>query len=126
MTSDVLALLIRIAVVLFALAWTADAAERCVPPRDDTGKILRSRAAIRHYRRLNPCPATGKVTGACRGYVIDHVWPLCACGRDHASNMAWMRDDQAKVKDQWERELCRAHRSPERETGDDSDERIER
>ncbi len=120
MTADLLALLIRLAFLILMLAIVAEGAEGCVPPRDAAGKILRSQAAVRQYRRVNPCPATGKTTGACPGYVVDHVWPLCACGRDHPSNMAWMRIDQAKVKDAWERDVCRDIRD---ETGDHQIER---
>jgi len=44
--------------------------------RAANGKIARSPAARRSFRSSHPCPATGKTSGACRGYVVDHVVPL--------------------------------------------------
>jgi hypothetical protein len=42
------------------------------------------------------------------GYVVDHIVPLCACGRDSVSNMQWQRRDSSLVKDKWELQMCRA------------------
>ncbi len=57
--------------------------------RDRTGRIARSSTAQTAFRKANPCPSTGKRTGPCRGYVIDHRVPLRRGGRDHPSNMLW-------------------------------------
>jgi hypothetical protein len=54
----------------------------------------------------DPCPANGKTRGACPGYVVDHIKPLCAGGRDHPSNMQWQTRAEAKVKDREERKMC--------------------
>jgi hypothetical protein len=35
-------------------------------------KNVRSASAKRNFQASNPCPATGKTTGSCKGYVIDH------------------------------------------------------
>jgi hypothetical protein len=53
------------------------AAPRTVPsgPRRRT---VRSRAARADFQREHPCPATGRTSGACHGYVVDHIQPL-AC-----------------------------------------------
>lgn len=67
----------------------------------------RSTAARHEFQRLNPCPATGARRGACRGWIIDHVVPLCAGGPDAPSNMQWQTVDDAKRKDVEERRLCR-------------------
>jgi hypothetical protein len=53
-----------------------------------------------------PCPATGDKSTACRGYVIDHVVPLCAGGEDTAKNMQWQTVYQAKKKNLRERAFC--------------------
>jgi len=53
-----------------------------------------------------PCPANGKTRGACPGYVVDHIKPLCAGGADHPSNMRWQTKGEAKKKDREERRLC--------------------
>jgi hypothetical protein len=68
-----------------------------------------------HQRALfvksHPCPATGKNKGACPGYVVDHIKPLCAGGADHPSNMQWQTREEAKIKDRRETEQCRRFRS---------------
>lgn len=67
----------------------------------------RSYRAKRDFRIENLCPATGEVRGACPGYVVDHVVPLCAGGPDAPSNMQWQTVDEAKLKDREERKACR-------------------
>lgn len=68
----------------------------------------------RHQRsafvKIHPCPATGKPRGPCPGYVVDHIKPLCAGGRDHPSNMQWQTVKEAKVKDRQERKMCKSRR----------------
>ena len=59
------------------------------------------------FTKMHPCPSTGKARGRCPGYVVDHVVPLCAGGRDHPSNMQWQTQEDAKKKDRIEREMCR-------------------
>jgi len=66
----------------------------------------RSAAARAEFKRQHPCPATGQARGACPGYVIDHVKPLCAGGADASSNMQWQTVDDAKAKDRAERAQC--------------------
>lgn len=70
---------------------------------------VRSRAVAREFQRLHPCPSTGLQTGACPGYVKDHMRPLCAGGADATWNMQWQTVEDAKVKDRWERAICRHH-----------------
>jgi len=41
------------------------------------------------FMKKHPCPANGNTRGACPGYVVDHIKPLCAGGADHPSNMQW-------------------------------------
>jgi hypothetical protein len=82
--------------------YTADA----LVTRDSHGKIKRSGAAKDAFKRENPCPATGKSTGSCPGYVIDHVNPLECGGADAPSNMQWQTVADGKAKDKAER-YCR-------------------
>lgn len=49
----------------------------------------RSGAQRGAFVRENPCPATGERRGACPGYVVDHIRPLCDGGLDHSGNMQW-------------------------------------
>src|SRR5213075_3108085 len=75
----------------------------------DAWAIARSKKAIHDFRKDHPCPATGKAKGACPGYVIDHVKPLCAGGPDRPANMQWQTVADAKKKDRLERQECRAN-----------------
>ena len=56
---------------------------------DHNGKIKRSQSAKRDFEHNQPCPSTGETSGACAGYVIDHVRPLKRGGADAPSNMTW-------------------------------------
>jgi hypothetical protein len=69
-------------------------------------RIVRSAAARRAFRKMNPCPGTGMVKGPCRGYVIDHIMPLACGGEDAPSNMQWQTAQEAKAKDAVERKNC--------------------
>ena len=86
----------RLATVLFALA-TVTAAHA-----DE-----RMRSTVDQFKRLNPCPSTGKNRGSCPGWVVDHIQPLCAGGRDRVANMQWQEKDSSKQKDRVELRLCR-------------------
>jgi hypothetical protein len=70
--------------------------------RDSRGRIQRSPAARRSFVASHPCPATGKTSGACKGYVIDHVVPLKRGGADAPGNMQWQTTAAAKAKDKIE------------------------
>jgi len=72
-------------------------------PRDKHGKIKRSKEETRAFQRQNPCPSTGKTSGKCHGYVIDHIIPLAEGGADDPSNMQWQTKEAAKAKDKTER-----------------------
>lgn len=69
----------------------------------------RSRVARSEFQRSHPCPATHAKRGACPGFVVDHVIPLCAGGPDVQSNMQWQTVADGKVKDREERKMCRRH-----------------
>ena len=72
------------------------------------GAELRSRTVTAAFQRVNPCPSTGKIAGACPGFIKDHVTPLCAGGADSVSNIQWQTIEDAKTKDRSERAWCRA------------------
>ena len=40
-------------------------------------------AFVKHH----PCPSTGKARGACPGYVVDHIKPLCAGDASTSCNL---------------------------------------
>jgi hypothetical protein len=70
--------------------------------RDKHGRIKRSSAAKNTFKRDHPCPATGKSSGRCPGYVVDHVRPLECGGADAPSNMQWQTSAEGKAKDKTE------------------------
>lgn len=70
--------------------------------RDSKGKIARSSQERAAFEHQHPCPATGKTTGACPGYVVDHVTPLKRGGADRPENMQWQKSADAKAKDKTE------------------------
>jgi hypothetical protein len=74
--------------------------------RDSHGRIRRSTAAKNAFKHDHPCPATGRNSGSCPGYVIDHVNPLECGGADAPSNMHWQTIADGKAKDKTER-YCR-------------------
>lgn len=74
--------------------------------RDSHGKIKRSKSAKDAFERRSPCPSTGKTSGRCPGYVVDHVRPLECGGADDPSNMQWQTISEGKAKDKTER-YCR-------------------
>jgi hypothetical protein len=79
-------------------------AHKSVPDvkRDKHGKIARSSKARNDFKKSHPCPSTGKTSGACPGYVVDHVKALKHGGADAPSNMQWQTTIDAKSKDKWE------------------------
>jgi len=80
------------------------AGSKAVPgvKRDAHGRIARSPQAKSEFRRAHPCPSTGKPSGACPGYVIDHRVPLKRGGADRPDNMQWQTTAAAKAKDKTE------------------------
>ena len=70
--------------------------------RDAHGRIARDPRQTNAFRKQQPCPSTGKSSGSCPGYVIDHVVPLKRGGADSPSNMQWQTEGAAKQKDKWE------------------------
>lgn len=73
-------------------------------------RIPRDRAQVRAFRAENPCPATGLVHGACPGWHVDHVLPLCAGGGDRPSNMQWITKEDHRFKTLVDERECRKAR----------------
>jgi hypothetical protein len=68
----------------------------------------RSAAVLRAFQKTHPCPANGKTTGACPGWIKDHIVALCDGGADAVSNLQWQTVAAAHAKDRTE---CH-HRPP--------------
>lgn len=73
----------------------------------------RDAAQVRAFRRQHACPSTGKYTGPCPGWVVDHRQPLCAGGADHPSNMQWLTVEAHKPKTRADRAACVRPGQPE-------------
>ena len=87
----------------------SSAARHAAKPRGAAAaKPSRSPAQRMAFVRNHPCPSTGKTSGACPGYVVDHIKPLACGGADRPANMQWQRVSAAKAKDRAERRDCRA------------------
>jgi 5-methylcytosine-specific restriction endonuclease McrA len=50
----------------------------------------RSSAARAAFRRRHACPSTGRTTGPCPGFEVDHKIPLACGGPDTPDNMQWL------------------------------------
>jgi hypothetical protein len=70
--------------------------------RDEHGRIARSESARDAFLREHPCPCTGRTSGPCPGYVVDHIRALKHGGADSPSNMQWQTVEAAKAKDRIE------------------------
>ncbi len=73
-------------------------------------KTERSAADVLEFKRHNPCPSTGKRSGACPGYQVDHIEPLCAGGLDKRENMQWLSVQEHKWKTRTDVRVCRGLR----------------
>jgi hypothetical protein len=81
----------------FAQAHNANYCTSC--ERDSHGHIKRSLTVKHQFKIQHPCPSTGKSSGGCKGYIIDHVVPLKRGGADAPSNMQWQTITESKAKD---------------------------
>lgn len=73
--------------------------------------IERSAAVKSEFRHTHPCPSTGRVTGACPGWQVDHIQALKCGGQDSADNMQWLTIQAHKEKTRRDMRGCR-HRMP--------------
>lgn len=73
-------------------------------------KPHRSAAEVLAFKRHNPCPSTGRQRGACPGFEVDHITPLCAGGPDTQANMQWLSVDDHRFKTRVDVRECRRMR----------------
>jgi len=71
-----------------------------------SAKTYRSQSVKHEFQRQHPCPSTGRTTGACPGYIKDHIRALAYGGPDSVANLQWQTTAAAAAKDKWERRAC--------------------
>jgi hypothetical protein len=77
-----------------------------VLPVSVSAKQPRSSSVKREFQLTHPCPANGRTSGACPGYIKDHIRALKCGGPDAVSNMQWQTTADAKAKNKWETKGC--------------------
>lgn len=77
---------------------------------DAPARIERDRAQVRSFRAEHACPSTGQHRGACPGYHVDHITPLCAGGPDSPDNMQWITKEDHRFKTLVDVKECRKMR----------------
>ena len=88
-----LSLLFLTAVMLITISFPAEA---------------RTAKAVRIFKYHNPCPSTDKRQGACPGWEVDHIKPLCLGGIDASENMQWLTVADHRKKTRHDLRSCRA------------------
>lgn len=94
------------AVALGLLLWGMQLAFAEIQPTERGGR------ATYQFRKYNACPSTGKFSGPCPGWVMDHLESLRCGGKDIPENLWWQRIGEARVKDTQEDECWRYYRGP--------------
>lgn len=82
--------------------------------RNDSGDTLRSKQVLTRFKQLYPCPSTGKTSGKCPNWAIDHVIPLDCGGKDAVYNLQWLPNSikssaGSDKKDHFERRIYGGH-----------------
>jgi len=67
-----------------------------------------SSPAVAAFKQAHPCPATGKLKGACPGHVVAPVVPVCA---DDPGELQWQTLAQARENGRWEKQYCQFRRA---------------
>jgi hypothetical protein len=101
--------LLALLLLLPALA-LADARVCGFVVRDADNRIARSSTVLAEFQKIHPCPSTGRTTGPCKGWAIDHVLPLSCGGCDMIENLQWLKNSikscaGRECKDRWERKV---------------------
>jgi pilus assembly protein FimV len=84
-----------------------EAQARSAQARSAPAGKLRGTPAEVEFRKTHPCPSTSEPGEACSGYVVTHVVPLCAGGANEATNMQWLRLEEAIEQERLAQERCR-------------------
>jgi hypothetical protein len=77
---------------------TSSSSHRSKGVRHSHGKSKRDPAQRHAFMKTHPCPSTGKTSGACPGYQVDHRTALACGGADSPENMQWLSVAEHKAK----------------------------
>ncbi len=58
----------------------------------------RPSSAKENFRKANPCPSTGRSSGSCPGYEVEHMNPPACGGADSPGNMQWVPASATRKK----------------------------
>jgi len=92
-------------------AGALDETRCCIAPvKAADGSNLRRADVLKAFQKIHPCPVTGLITGACKGWEKDHIIPLQCGGRDEVANLQWLPVQIKSAaglypKDRWERKV---------------------
>lgn len=114
-----------IALIILLICWGSKGHAQTLDPFKDyryVGKVVRaadgttarSTKTVNAFKMAWACPVTGKHTGACTGWAIDHIVPLDCGGVDAVWNMQWLPDSTKSAKgpfskDHFERRVYGGH-----------------
>ena len=75
-------------------------APRPTPAAEDAPPAapVRPSSAKDNFRKANPCPSTGRSSGSCPGYEVEHMNPPACGGADSPGNMQWVQASAARKK----------------------------
>ena len=91
--------MLRLAIAGVVLASSAAFAG---PPRSTAERLA--------FTHENPCPSTGQRRGACPGFEVDHIQPLCAGGPDKRENLQWLSVEDHRFKTRVDVRECRRNK----------------
>lgn len=89
------------------IALTATARDGGIGEEPPGERQARGAAAVREFRRLHPCPATGLTRGACPGWEVDHLQALVCGGRNEPGNLQWITVQEHREKTKRDMRGCR-------------------
>lgn len=70
--------------------------------------LPRDQVQTARFKRANPCPATNRIKGPCKGYNVDHKQSLMTGGVDRPENMQWVKREDHKKKTKQDFADCKA------------------
>ena len=68
--------------------------------------LPRSPSVKAEFRKTHPCPSTGRKTGACPGWQVDHRQALVCGGADTVDNLQWLTVEAHREKTRWDLRAC--------------------